>query len=75
VFTEGEKAFFEVFNSALKPQKELKEGEEESERVLSSDTLLEIPHHLIYSLYMLKYLKAKDHRIKLLYILNAFRSI
>ena len=24
---------------------------------------------------MLKYLKAKDHRLKLLYILNAFRGI
>ena len=30
---------------------------------------------MLYSLYMLKYLKAKEHRLKLLYVLNAFRGI
>lgn len=37
--------------------------------------MLELPLHLLYSLYMLKYLNARDSAIKLLYTLNVFRSV
>lgn len=37
--------------------------------------MLELPQHLLYSLYMLKYLKVRDAKTKLLYTLNAFRAV
>lgn len=42
---------------------------------IDSKSLLDVPHHLLFSFYVLQYLSARDSKIKLLYTLNVFRAI
>ena len=73
IYSENEKNFLSIYSQCLKPQ-----SLEQPEKTLiknSKNTLLELPQHLLMSLYMVKYLRAREARVKLLYTLNMFRAV
>ncbi|CDW82479.1 UNKNOWN [Stylonychia lemnae] len=73
VFTEGEVSFLSIFKGCLKTKSEYEDISDPEP--LQNTSILQVPQHLLFSLYMLKYIKARDSKIKLLYVLNAFRAI
>ena len=69
LYSEREKSFLSIFKGCLVPK-----GEDEFEPV-SQRSLMNASHHLLFALYIMRYTKARDSKIKLLYTLNAFRAI
>jgi len=68
--------FLAMFSSSLKTKSEigLKKEEIDSEEV-GKNSLFETTQHLLFAHYLLSALSARESKAKLLYTLNAFRSI
>lgn len=68
--------FLSVFSSSLKTKSEigLKKDEIDVEEI-SKNSLFETTQHLLFAHYLLSALSARECKAKLLYTLNAFRSI
>ena len=71
IFTERDRSFLSLFKTSLKTKSEY-DSRKQPEDI---QDLMDLPQHLLFSLYILKYLKAKDSKLKLLYTLNVFRTI
>ena len=61
---------------SLKSKQDLGFGKKSSDSDdVNKNSLYETPQQLLFSNYLLNCLKARDHKTKLLYTLNAFRSV
>lgn len=71
MFTEQQKSFLSIFLGCIQN----KTNSEQDTQQIDKKSLYDVPQHLLFALYILKYLKARDSKIKLLYALNVFRAI
>lgn len=72
-FTEDQKQFISLLKSCFKTKMDFDTSKPGVE--IPSDSLHEIPQHLLFANYLLQVLSARDHKTKLLYTLNQFRAI
>lgn len=76
LFTEDQREFLQVFSASLKTKSELGLKKEEVDvETVHKNSLFETTQHLLFAHYLLSCLTAREHKVKLLYTLNAFRSI
>ena len=75
-FTEDQMEFLTIFSASLKTKSEVgfKLEELDTEEV-GKNSLYETTQHLLFAHYLLTSLTARESKTKLLYTLNAFRSI
>jgi hypothetical protein len=75
-FTEDQKAYLAMFMGSLKVKNEFGLAKTPNENeTLPKNSLFDVPQHLLFSNYLMRHLKAKERKVTLLYLLNAFRSI
>ena len=75
-FTEDQMEFLAIFSDSLKTKSEVgfKKDEIDIEEI-GKNSLFETTQHLLFAHYLLSAVTARESKTKLLYILNAFRSI
>lgn len=76
-FTEDQMEFMTIFSGSLKTKAEygFKKEEMLDDEEINKNSLFETSQHLLFAHYLLSCLSAREAKTKLLYTLNAFRSI
>jgi hypothetical protein len=69
LYSEKEKSFLSIFKGCLIAK------QEEGFDPVSAKSLMNASQHLLFALYIMRYTKARDSKVKLLYTLNAFRAV
>ena len=75
-FSDDQKKFLQIFMNSLKSKSDYgikTKGFQDEE--IPKNSLFEASQHLLFANYLVMLLKAREHKIKLLYTLNCFRSI
>ena len=72
-FTEQQKEFISLFKGCFKAKGDFDHSKPSVS--IESDSLHDIPQHLLFANYLLQTLEARQQKTKLLYTLNSFRSI
>lgn len=72
-FSEDQKQFLSIFKGSLKAKADYDKNRKTEE--ISSNSLHEIPSHLLLATYLLQCLNAREEKTKLLYTLNSFRAV
>ena len=76
-YTEKQKEFLIAFMECIKVKQTFPTEAKQPQTAedLDKTSLYETTHHLLFSHYQVSCLKARNHKTKILYMLNAFRSI
>lgn len=77
LYSEKQKEFLIAFMECIKVKSTFPSDVKhtQSNDDLEKTSLYETTHHLLFSHYLVSCLKARKHKTKILYMLNAFRSI
>lgn len=75
-FSERQREFLQIFMDSIKLKEDFGyAGGLMQDDEITKHSLYEVQHHLLFADYLLKCLKARDAKTRLLYTLNAFRSL
>lgn len=80
IFSEDQRAFLQLFMNCIKTKSDFgykasSGGPPQDETELPKNSLYDAQYELLFAQYLMVCLKAREHKTKLLYTLNAFRSV